>query len=389
VTAAQRAVTAARALPAFEEVAKKRRSHVLPAKGTTSREDAAAVFKVGKNSVQQAKALLAEAPDLVQQVEACTTSLAAAYEELQARRKQAAQKVRNAERAAQFKDAISNGEMTVEEALLKVQERQQAEREEAARNAEALDGRNRYLACEKAGVEPRFVEYEGDDPLAQVNSLNLSRDLTPGQRAVVAARQWLLGGDTRDKGKGRRGKDDEVKILPHTLEKLAKQFRASKSSIQQARDLLAEAPDLAQQVERCHTSLAAAHEVKAPRRAPAGGGAGEDGQERQATENHQADGLIPRELGDTRGKRQNTSHRTKKLARVPWREIEKRIDQATAKGERAKKGARCQGGQVLPERPYRRIIVSHQRLGRRCPANGLCCSLTGLPPRRRLSACSP
>ena len=29
-----------------------------------------------------------------------------------------------------------------------------------------LDGRNRLRACEAAGVEPRFVDYDGDDPLA-------------------------------------------------------------------------------------------------------------------------------------------------------------------------------------------------------------------------------
>src|SRR3954452_10223063 len=62
-----------------------------------------------------------------------------------------------------------------------------------------LDGRNRYIACERANVEPAFVEYEGDDPLGQVNSLNLNRDLTAGQRAMVAARQWTI------KGKPQRG----------------------------------------------------------------------------------------------------------------------------------------------------------------------------------------
>jgi hypothetical protein len=43
---------------------------------------------VGKNAVQQAKALLTEAPDLASQVEACNLSLAAAYEQLHERRKQ-------------------------------------------------------------------------------------------------------------------------------------------------------------------------------------------------------------------------------------------------------------------------------------------------------------
>jgi hypothetical protein len=50
-----------------------------------------------------------------------------------------------------------------------------------------LDGRNRYEACRRAGVEPFFRKYEGDDPLADVLSWNLyRRQLTTSQRAAIS-----------------------------------------------------------------------------------------------------------------------------------------------------------------------------------------------------------
>lgn len=50
-----------------------------------------------------------------------------------------------------------------------------------------LDGRNRYKACEELGVEPRFEQYGGDNPLEFVISENLKRrHLTASQRAVIS-----------------------------------------------------------------------------------------------------------------------------------------------------------------------------------------------------------
>lgn len=50
-----------------------------------------------------------------------------------------------------------------------------------------LDGRNRLAACKMAGVEPRFVEYEGDSPVAFIIGVNLNRrHLDKGQRIALA-----------------------------------------------------------------------------------------------------------------------------------------------------------------------------------------------------------
>jgi ParB-like chromosome segregation protein Spo0J len=51
-----------------------------------------------------------------------------------------------------------------------------------------LDGRNRFLACKTAKVEPQYREYKGGDALAFVVSLNVQRrHLTTSQRAMAAA----------------------------------------------------------------------------------------------------------------------------------------------------------------------------------------------------------
>jgi hypothetical protein len=111
LTAAQRAVVAARVLEANGDThGGDRRSS-----GKSShlkRGDVASVFKVSDKSVQQAKALLADAPDLAEHVEKCLSSLAEAYEQLQERRKEAAQRAKDGERVAKYAEAISNGEMT-------------------------------------------------------------------------------------------------------------------------------------------------------------------------------------------------------------------------------------------------------------------------------------
>lgn len=51
-----------------------------------------------------------------------------------------------------------------------------------------LDGRNRYAACQLAGVEPQFTTYDGPDPDGYALSVNVARrHLGTGPRAMITA----------------------------------------------------------------------------------------------------------------------------------------------------------------------------------------------------------
>ncbi len=64
-----------------------------------------------------------------------------------------------------------------------------------------LDGRNRFTACVMKGVTPRFVDYNGHEPIKFVVSTNLHRrHLNESQRAMVAAKLANIshGGNRKD-----------------------------------------------------------------------------------------------------------------------------------------------------------------------------------------------
>jgi hypothetical protein len=64
-----------------------------------------------------------------------------------------------------------------------------------------LDGRNRYRACQSAGVDPRFREFEGTDPVAFVVSANVHRrHLNESQRSMIAAELTRLGEENEARG---------------------------------------------------------------------------------------------------------------------------------------------------------------------------------------------
>lgn len=122
-----------------------------------------------------------------------------------------------------------------------------------------LDGRNRYQACQLAGVKPRTIEYTGKDPVGFVVSLNIHRrNLTTGQRATIAAKiaNMNRGGDRtspEQKTNLSNGKSKEK-----SQAQAAKEMNVSPMSLKAAKKLAKDNPELAVQVEEGSMTLNAA-----------------------------------------------------------------------------------------------------------------------------------
>jgi hypothetical protein len=127
---------------------------------------------------------------------------------------------------------------------------------------------NLPLGLEDVSLPLGLPQNNGTAPMGEARTyfgcdtpVTLAFDIAPsgGQRAVVAAKQWMLNGNT--KGSGRRAKDEKLSATTLGVKELAKQFRVSNKTIEQARDLLAEAPDLANQVADRSLPLADAYTI--------------------------------------------------------------------------------------------------------------------------------
>lgn len=113
-----------------------------------------------------------------------------------------------------------------------------------------LDGRNRWLACQKAGVKPVTVTLEpmSDDELVKMAwAFNGDRrDLTKSQRACAAAETIkALQEDNHWDSKGGRGRKAlKNERFAKGEEAMAAQFKVSTGMISMARQLLKEAPEI-------------------------------------------------------------------------------------------------------------------------------------------------
>lgn len=118
-----------------------------------------------------------------------------------------------------------------------------------------LDGRNRYRACQAAGIEPVFADYQDDDPVGFVVSLNLHRrHLTNGQKIIAAGRAATLK-------KGRPKKNTPNGVL-NSIPEVAKNFDVSERNVNRAKQVVNNGiPELTAKVESGQVRVSTAAEI--------------------------------------------------------------------------------------------------------------------------------
>src|SRR5262249_5919613 len=121
-----------------------------------------------------------------------------------------------------------------------------------------LDGVNRYLACQRLGIEVKAMAYRGDDPIGFVLSANVHRrHLDTSQRSMVAAKLTELA-----VGANQHSESTSIDVA-------SKWLNVGRASIDRARVVLASGDtELVKAVETGETSVNAAAETVKKRKAP-------------------------------------------------------------------------------------------------------------------------
>jgi ParB-like chromosome segregation protein Spo0J len=127
---------------------------------------------------------------------------------------------------------------------------------------EIVDGWHRYKACGEASVDPRFVEFDGDDhkALAMVVSRNARRrHLT--EAAIVGITKRVLGWHEAAAGRGgnRRIKGAVAPLVTH--EAVAAIAGVSRDTVKRHTAIEKKSPALLQMVERGDIGLASAARI--------------------------------------------------------------------------------------------------------------------------------
>jgi site-specific DNA-methyltransferase (adenine-specific) len=133
---------------------------------------------------------------------------------------------------------------------------------------QVLDGRNRLMACQQAGVPPRFTQWQGEgSPLQWAISANIRRrHLSPSQRAILALDLLpLLERDAKarqqlSRGRGRKAPTTAaVGAVRGKASQIAARLAATNSAyVERAKRLRAECPDIIEAVRFGGVTLAEA-----------------------------------------------------------------------------------------------------------------------------------
>lgn len=129
-----------------------------------------------------------------------------------------------------------------------------------------LDGRNRYKAAEELGVECRFENYNGEDPLGYVLSHNLHRrHMDTGQRAAVAAKIANLDLGSNQHVTKEAGLIKPASEAPVSEKKAAELMNVSPDSVKRAKKVIQEAtPEVVKALEEGKVTLNAAVKTLKP-----------------------------------------------------------------------------------------------------------------------------
>ena len=113
-----------------------------------------------------------------------------------------------------------------------------------------LDGRNRYRACLKLGIEPKIEQYTDNDPAGFVAGQNLHRrHLSLTQRAFIAEEMANLphGGDRKSAKNQALGRELDLKI---GVLKAAENMHVGKATVHRVRQIKRDAlPEIVQAVK--------------------------------------------------------------------------------------------------------------------------------------------
>ena len=129
-----------------------------------------------------------------------------------------------------------------------------------------LDGRNRFAACQIAGVKRRFVEWDGDgSPVAWVVATNLMRrHLTASQRALVAFDLLpMLEDEAKDRqrlspGRGKKAANKLATSSGKASQVAARIAKANSAYVERLKSVSKKAPEIIPEVKSGRITVAEA-----------------------------------------------------------------------------------------------------------------------------------